>query len=101
MTLAQYHMLFWVFAAWIALVMVKAIRALGPDKIYTFSMWDGGMIRAGKSLTRLGTKVKVVTASLLCASSVAFASGVLLPTMWPLVIGAAVASVVCDFAFAA
>jgi hypothetical protein len=55
-------------AIWAFLVAVKATRALRRAVPYTFALWDGGILRDGKSLSRRGTQVKLFVgiAFLLC-----------------------------------
>src|SRR5258706_13279196 len=47
-----------VFGVWGVAVAIKAMTALNKREPYTFSMWDGGMLRAGKRLNRVGTQIK-------------------------------------------
>jgi hypothetical protein len=47
------------FGCWGIAIAVKATLVLQRNTIYVFSMWDGGMLRAGKGLTRNGTMVKL------------------------------------------
>ena len=95
------RILFVAFGVWAIAVAVKAAIAVSSKRAFTFSMWDGGMIRAGKSLTRTGAIVKTVTASALALSALALAGGVLpLPGSSYLVIGIAIASITFDFALA-
>jgi hypothetical protein len=55
--------MFYVFqllaVVWSVAMLVKAVNALRTGTPYTFAMWDGGMLRAGKELSRIGTQVKV------------------------------------------
>ena len=60
-----------VFTAWGIAVAAKAVNALRTGKPYTFSMWDGGMLRAGKTLNRLGMQIKVVVGVLMAAGCIA------------------------------
>ena len=60
-----------VFTVWGIAVAAKAINALRTGNPYTFSMWDGGMLRAGKKLNRLGMQIKVVVGVLMAAGCIA------------------------------
>jgi hypothetical protein len=91
----EYQIFEVVFLVWGIAVAIKAVRALQSGQPYVFSMWDGGMLRSGRSLTRFGTQMKVVT-----AGSIALGCGVMLavaviPAAY-VVIVAAVASIVFD-----
>jgi hypothetical protein len=93
------RILFTLFVVWAIAVVIKAVIAVASKRTYTFSMWDGGMIRAGKSLTRTGAIVKIVTASALTLSVIGVIVGAFpLPGASYLVIGVAIASITCDFA---
>ncbi|HEV7555925.1 MAG TPA: hypothetical protein VGO00_10740 [Kofleriaceae bacterium] len=93
------RILFVAFGVWAIAVVFKAVIAVSSKQTYTFSMWDGGMIRAGKSLSRTGAIVKIVTASALALSALALIGGVLpLPGASYVVIAIAIASITCDFA---
>ena len=48
------------FSVWGLLIALKGIKVLRANESYTFSMWDGGMLRAGKRLNRMGTSIKIV-----------------------------------------
>ena len=48
------------FSVWGILVAIKAANVLRTRGTYTFSMWDGGMLRAGKRLNRMGAWIKLV-----------------------------------------
>jgi hypothetical protein len=54
-----------VFTVWGIAVAAKAINALRTGIPYTFSLWDGGLLRAGKTLNRLGMQIKVVVGVLM------------------------------------
>jgi hypothetical protein len=62
-------------AVWGTLVATKAVRALRSNEPYTFSMWDGGLLRAGKRLTRLGAQIKVAVGVLMAAGAIAQLTG--------------------------
>ena len=48
------------FVVWGAAVAIKAFNALRTGGDYVFSIWDGGMMRAGKRLNKMGKQIKVV-----------------------------------------
>lgn len=87
-----------VFAVWGAAVAIKAINALRSGEPYVFGMWDGGMLRAGKRLDRLGMQIKVVIGAAMCLGLIAVLAG-----MVPLRTGSfglmfvAMVSIVSDF----
>lgn len=83
---------------WSVAMLVKALNALRTREPYTFAMWDGGMLRAGRQLGRIGTQVKVglslflaVGCALTLASVVSIDDG-----RWVLMGGAALC-IVADF----
>jgi hypothetical protein len=83
---------------WGALIAIKAIRALRSGEPYTFSMWDGGLIRAGKRLTKFGAQIKVVVGILMSAGAIAQLSGLVpVTTRAYVVMFVALLSVVSDF----
>jgi hypothetical protein len=89
--------IFAVFSVWGAAVVVKAANALREGRAYTFSMWDGGMLRAGKTLSRTGTQIKIVTGALLSLGCVGQMTGLLRYPMGAYVVmAAAVASILSD-----
>jgi hypothetical protein len=93
--------IFGVLAVWAVLVATKAVFALREGATYTFSIWDGGVIRAGKSLSRRGVIAKLVALTVLIASSVAMILGASPHELYfRVAIGAAIGSLVLDFAFA-
>ncbi|HET9622995.1 MAG TPA: hypothetical protein VFP84_16600 [Kofleriaceae bacterium] len=47
-------------SVWGVATVIKALIALRTDRPYTFSMWDGGFLRAGKSITRRGAQMRFV-----------------------------------------
>ena len=49
-----------VFTVWGTCVALKALNALRTNQPYVFGMWDGGMLRAGKKLNRMGMQIKLV-----------------------------------------
>jgi hypothetical protein len=90
-----------VFALWGLAVALKAFAAIRADKPYTFSMWDGGMLRAGKRLSPLGTKVKAGNAVLITIGCILVAGRLGSLSMVYGFIGILVVSVVCDLIFTA
>jgi hypothetical protein len=54
-----------IFSVWGLLVALKGATALRGSDGYTFSIWDGGMLRAGKRLNRMGTIIKVVVGAVM------------------------------------
>ncbi|HEX4455649.1 MAG TPA: hypothetical protein VH143_32535 [Kofleriaceae bacterium] len=93
--------IFGVLAVWAVLVATKAVFALREGATYTFSIWDGGMIRAGKSLSRRGVVAKLITLTVLVACSVAMIAGASPYELYfRVALAAAIGSLVLDFAFA-
>ena len=72
MSSAGIDVLLVLFAVWAAACTAKAIRALQTGSPYRFSLWDGGLLRDGKVLTRRGTQTKAVVVALLCVGCVAW-----------------------------
>lgn len=58
------------FTVWGILVAIKAANALKKNEDYVFGMWDGGMLRAGKRLTRLGAQIKLAVGVLMAVGCV-------------------------------
>ena len=76
----------------------KAVAALRRSEPYVFSMWDGGMLRAGKQLSRLGTQVKVgLSLFLLVGCTLTVASVVPIETGSWVMMGGAGLCIVADF----
>lgn len=48
---------------WVTAVFVKAARCAVRDQPYTYSRWDGGLMRAGQLLSKRGLQMKLVLAS--------------------------------------
>ena len=98
MSFETYRALMVIFGVWAALVTIKTFKALNSPDGYTFSMWDGGMLRAGKRLTPMGVKIKSVTAPLMCVSALVLAGGIIAPQQaLYAVIGIAAVGVLSDF----
>ncbi len=66
-----------VFAVWGVAVAVKAFNTLRGRKAYRFSMWDGGLLRVGRQLTRLGAQIKSVVGMAMSAGCIVILIGVL------------------------
>lgn len=49
--------------AYVAAVFVKAAKCIVRDERYMYSRWDGGLMLAGKSLSKRGLQIKLVLAS--------------------------------------
>lgn len=87
-----------VFSVWGIAVALKAIHSLRTGNPYVFSMWDGGMIRAGKRLNKLGTQIKVVVGAVMAGGCIAtFTKAVPIGTASYVIIFIAVLSLVSDF----
>jgi energy-converting hydrogenase Eha subunit H len=87
------------FSIWGIAVAFKAMTALNKREPYTFSMWDGGMMRAGRRLNRLGTQIKLFVGIALAAACIVVAAGIYYSqTMWLAVLGIAVVGLISDFA---
>ncbi len=86
------------FTVWGAAVAIKAINCLRTNETYVFSLWDGGMIRQGKRLNRMGMQIKAVVGIGMAAGCFALFTG-LLPrtTAAYTVMFIAVLSIVSDF----
>jgi len=89
--------LFGVCAVWGAAAAIKAIASLQSGKPYTFAVWDGGLLRAGKVLTPRGTRIRVAACTLMTASCLGLATGVFkILYVAPVLICAAVVSIISD-----
>ena len=66
-----------VFVAWGIAVALKAVNALRSGQAYEFAMWDGGMLRVGKRLTKLGMQIKVVVGVLMAFGCFALVTHIL------------------------
>ena len=98
MTPEMLQVFFAVFAVWGILVALKAAKAVRGTEPYTFSMWDGGMMRVGKSLTRSGAWFKLVAGACIGAGCVASLGHVFPPNTGGYVVAFfAVLSVSADF----
>jgi hypothetical protein len=87
-----------VFSVWGIAVALKAINCLRSNEPYVFSMWDGGMIRAGRRLNRMGMQIKAVVGVLMAAGCIALFTGALpLTTAAYAIAFVSVLSLVSDF----
>ena len=91
-----------VFTVWGIAVAIKAANALKSNEPYVFSMWDGGMLRAGKRLNRMGMQIKLGVGIGMALGCVALFAGLLpLDTAAGIVCFVAIVSIVSDFVTAA
>lgn len=87
-----------VMTVWGVLVALKAISALRTNEAYVFSMWDGGMLRAGKRLSKMGMQIKVAVGVLMAAGCIALLARVVpLTTASYALMFVALLSIVSDF----
>jgi hypothetical protein len=86
-------------ALWTAAALVKSIRCVVNSERYTYSMWDGGMLRAGRSVTPVGAGVKIGTTFALGTTCIVSMTGIARPYMLYAVIIVAIASLVLDSVF--
>ncbi len=87
-----------VFTVWGAAIAVKAVNALRTGEPYVFGMWDGGMLRAGKRLNKMGMQIKVVVGIAMAAACFGLVSGLLpIQTGAYVVMFIGVLSLVSDF----
>ena len=96
-----YRVLCGVFAVWGIAVAWKAFTAVRNGTPYVFSVWDGGMLRAGKSLTPTGARVKAVIGVAVAIGCLLVAARVALPATYYAVVVVLIASVVSDLALTA
>lgn len=98
MTPEMFQVLAVVMTVWGILVALKALKALRANEAYVFSMWDGGMLRVGKRLNKMGMQIKVVVGVLMAAGCVALlARAVPLTTASYALMFVALLSLVSDF----
>jgi hypothetical protein len=87
-----------VFTVWGAAVAFKALNALRSGEGYVFGMWDGGMLRAGKRLNKMGMQIKVVVGAAMSVACLGLVTGIIpLQTGCYVVMFVGVLSVVSDF----
>lgn len=87
-----------VFTVWGAAVALKAINCLRKNETYEFGMWDGGMLRVGKRLNRMGMQIKVVVGIGMAVGCLALFTGLLpVNTASYAVMFVAILSIVSDF----
>jgi len=90
-----------VFSVWGIAVAIKAANALRTNEPYVFGLWDGGMIRAGKRLNKMGKQIKLVVGIAMAASCIAlFTHLVPVTTAAGVLAFFAILSIVSDFATA-
>jgi hypothetical protein len=77
MSLESARILVVVLSVWGILVAIKAANVLRTGNSYTFSMWDGGMLRAGKRLTRMGAQIKLVVGAAMAVGCLLAATDVI------------------------
>jgi hypothetical protein len=84
---------------WGVATVIKAMIALRSDRPYTFSMWDGGFLRAGKSINRRGAQMRIVIGVAFAVACASWLVG-LMPTQVGFTIFAmlAMVSIVASFA---
>jgi len=93
-----YSIMMFVFSVWGIAVAIKAFNALRTDSAYVFGMWDGGMLRAGKRLNKLGKQIKIVVGLMMAGGCIAAATSTLPRTsVFYFTVFAAILSVVSDF----
>ena len=66
-------------SVWGGATLIKALIALRTNRPYTFSMWDGGFLRAGKSISRRGAQMRVVIGAAFAIATLTWVVG-LMPT---------------------
>ena len=87
-----------VFTVWGIAVAVKAANCLRANESYVFGMWDGGMLRAGKRLNKMGMQIKLVVGIGMAVGCFALFTGLLpLTTAAYTVAFVGLLSVVSDF----
>lgn len=86
-------------SAWGVATVIKALTALRTGKPYTFSMWDGGFLRAGKSISRRGAQMRVVIGVAFAIACLSWVVG-LMPTQvgFTVFVTLAMVSIVASFA---
>lgn len=87
-----------VFSVWGAAVAVKAVDRLRTGEPYVFALWDGGAIRMGKRINKMGIQIKVVVGAAMCLCCVAMLARILpVTTAAGVLVFVGVLSVVSDF----
>jgi hypothetical protein len=90
-----------VFAVWGAAVAMKALKSLRSSEPYVFGMWDGGMLRAGKRLSKVGCQIKIAVGALMSAGCIALVTkAVAVQSAAYFVMAVAIVSIISDFATA-
>jgi hypothetical protein len=65
------------FTAWGVAVALKAINCLRTNDTYVFGLWDGGMLRQGKRLNKMGMQIKAVVGVAMAAGCIGLFTGLL------------------------
>jgi len=90
-----------VMVVWTVAVIIKAGTALQRGTPYVFSMWDGGAMRAGKKLTRLGTHMKIASVILMATTLSSLLIGAIPRRIgFPALLVVVALSIASDFLFA-
>ena len=99
MSIEMVQVLMVVMSVWGVAMVAKAIHALRTDRPYTFAMWDGGLLRAGRSLNRRGAQLRVFVGGAMTLSCLGWVTGVM-PTQvaFSASIMIALASIISSFA---
>jgi hypothetical protein len=98
MTPTTFQLMVALFSVWGAAIVVKAVTCLRSGEPYVFSMWDGGLIRVGKRINKMGTQIKVVVGAMISGGGIAALGGLLpLQAASGILIFFGVLSVVSDF----
>jgi hypothetical protein len=86
-------------SVWGVATVIKALLALRSGKPYTFSMWDGGFLRAGKSISRRGAQMRVAIGIAFSIATLSWVVG-LMPTQvgFSVFVTLAMVSIVASFA---
>ena len=64
---------------WGVATLIKALFALRSGRPYTFSIWDGGFLRAGKSINRRGAQMRAAIGLAFVIATLSWGVG-LMPT---------------------
>lgn len=86
------------FLLWGLAVAYKAWSALSKKETYTFSFWDGGLLRDGRRLTPLGAKIRLGAGLAISGWCAVLLAGVRVGRAGSLIaVGLIVLSVISDF----
>lgn len=64
---------------WGAATLIKALLALRSGQTYTFSIWEAGFLRAGKSINRRGVQMRAAIGLAFVIATLSWVGG-LMPT---------------------